>query len=91
MVRNIQPMCSNLGHSWQGRFFFCKSFKTFKLQNQYLIFTVIDQMVQDRQSKLERDLLQCMHGAERQYSHIPQLKRSRITVILIVGFLRDIE
>ena len=23
-VRNIQPICSNLGHSWQGRFFSSK-------------------------------------------------------------------
>ena len=41
-----------------GHFNRCKSFKTFKMQNQYLVFTVIDQMVQDRPSKLERESIE---------------------------------
>ena len=41
-----------------GHFNHCKSFKTFKLQNQYLVFAVIDQMVEDRPSKLKRESIE---------------------------------
>ena len=47
-----------------GHFNRCKSFKTFKLQNhqiclnQYLVSTIIDQMIQDGPSKLEKQSIE---------------------------------